>query len=161
MFVMSKKLLKAEDAFSLIELVMVIMLMGVLILLTPLSRDLLGNSSLKAAVDTIVAELRWMQMEAILKSRDYRMEIYPDGSYIIYYLDPDKVLIKQGNYPGGLTLLVKKSGELVPVADKVILGFNELGHASYARTIAFASEKGETLRIIVSTWMGRIRVERD
>ncbi|MEC9488787.1 MAG: prepilin-type N-terminal cleavage/methylation domain-containing protein [Halanaerobium sp.] len=151
-----------KQGFGLIELLVVIILLGTIIAIAvPMSRTILGRTRLETAADKIVVELRWSQMEAILKNRPYRVEIYPDNRYLIYYLDPAKVLVREGKYAAGIDLLVKKYGELVPVEDKLTLGFNELGHASYARTIGLADDGKQVIKIIVGTWMGRIRVEKE
>lgn len=153
---------KRDAGFTLIELIFVIALMGIIIIISPLSNNFVNKSQLKTTVDTIVAELRWMQMQAILHNRPYRMYLYADGNYKIYYEDgADEITVKTGKYPDSLVLLKKSSGELEEVEDWVKLGFNELGHSSFPMTIAFRNNNGKVIKIIIGSWMGRISIETD
>ena len=82
--------------FTLIETLIVIVIMGIITTIIPLSSSLINNTRLESVIDRIISDLRWARMEAIITNKTYFFRIYSNeniylknfngrSDYIIYY----------------------------------------------------------------------------
>ena len=153
---MVKSFVSGRRGLTLIELLLILTLMGSMVFMLPIGQELRVRAELKMASRRLVSELRWMQVTAILNNRSYRLYLSPEGSYQIRLEDQ---VVRSGSFPSQLRLFIRKSNQMVELEDELVLGFTGLGNSSFARTIGFQDGEERMIKVVVSTWMGRIRID--
>lgn len=138
---------KKEKGFTLIELILVVILLGMLIGLAINSTAVLHHYSLRGATEELLSYLRKAQHLAIINACVYNLEFKEDSNYRIMN---ENQIINENQLKTGITL------EHNFTNNQVI--FYSLGTASQG-TITLINQKQQKMKIVIST-VGRIRVER-
>lgn len=160
-----------EVAFTLLEVILVITLIGGMMTVVPYSIALRERMELKAAVDRIVKDLKYARVQAIIADKTYIFRIYSrdnlyqindDGQadYIIYEQNGGReVVLRAGVYPAKFQLF--RNLKPVRVKDDYYERIRFTGNGT-ARggTIGIKSSSGTLLQIVVSS-LGRVRVEKE
>ena len=157
--------------FTLIETLIVIVIMGIITTIIPLSSSLINNTRLESVIDRIISDLRWARMEAIITNKTYFFRIYSNeniylknfngrSDYIIYYKDRDKkqVIVRHGEFPGEYILFKNKTP--VKITDDYYERIKFYGYGTaMTGTIGLENSDNKMVKIVVSQ-RGRMRIEK-
>lgn len=159
-----------EVAFTLLEVIMVIALIGGMITVTPYTIGLRERLELKAAVDRIVKDLRYARIQAIIADKTYIFRIYSqdnlyqiddDGQadYIIYEQNGgQEVVLRAGGYPAKFRLFRNLTPVRVEEDYYERIRFTGNGTAR-GGTVGIKNSSGYMVQIVVSS-LGRVRIEK-
>ena len=163
-------LIKANKAFTLIEIIAVILIISAFSLILIPNFDIAFESSLKATIDKIAIDFRWARTKAIIDNKKYYFRIYRDDD--IYKIDSDDKsdyiffskeengeidILKEGTYPSNYTLYKNKSVVLIEDNYYERINFTPYGTA-LTGTIVLKSETGKLFKITVNS-QGRVIIE--
>ncbi len=153
----TRKELKTEFAFTLVELVCIVALLGILALVAaPAVQGLGQKHNLDLAARTMTTEMRKAQQRAITTGSGQILEFRLDGRYRVtcgkseetYLVElPEGVILRSVNFP---------------MSDNVrYLLFNYNGSPSSGGTVALENAAGSVLYIIVAPATGRVRISEE
>ena len=158
-------------AFTLIEILMVIIIISILTAFFPFHISKIDDISLKATINKIVCDLRWARIQAILKGETYYFRIYSEddiykidsdnkSDYIIYVLDKNNEINikKKGVFSSNYTLYKNLSSVKVKKDYYDRINFTGFGTARNG-TIALKSKSQRMIKIVINQ-LGRVRIEK-
>ena len=158
-------------AFTLIEVLMVIIIISTLTAFFPFHISKIDDISLEATINKIVCDLRWTRIQAILKDDTYYFRIYSKddiykldtdkkSDYIIYILDKNNEIEikKEGVFSSNYTLYKNLSAVKIKKDYYDRINFTAFGTARNG-TIALESKSGKMIQIVVNQ-LGRVRIEK-
>jgi len=163
--------MKSEGGFTLFEVMTVLLIMGIIISISPVSSSFYNHSCYEKTITEIVVEMRRFRMKAICENVTYNFRIYrtddiyindsdSKSDYIFYYEDDDNnaIVVHHGKYPAEYRLY--KNLERVIVDDNSFdsISFTGRGTADTG-TIGLETLDGKFQQIVVSQ-LGRIRIEK-
>lgn len=162
---------KSTNAFTLVEIIAVILIISIFSLILIPNFNLAFDSSLKATIDKIAMDFRWARTKAIIDNKKYYFRIYRDddiykidndnkSDYIIYSKEDDEInILKEGTYPSEYTLYKNKSVVLIEDDYYERINFTPYGTA-LTGTIVLKSDTGKLFKITVNT-QGRVIIENE
>ncbi|MFZ5943369.1 MAG: pilus assembly FimT family protein [Bacillota bacterium] len=143
-------ILKQEKGFTIIELVLVVVILGILATLVyPSASDIISSQRLQSTAKEILSDLRIAQQLAISKENNTRIifnnsSSTPPNTYFVKNVTANET-IKEATLPPGITINTSK-----------IIDFNIVG-TTQNDTITLKNTKGETLFVVVYM-KGRFRI---
>ncbi|MGM0409276.1 MAG: pilus assembly FimT family protein [Bacillota bacterium] len=161
----------SNSAFTLIEIIAVILMISVFSFILIPKFNIAFDYSLKASIEKIAIDLRWARTKAIIDNKKYYFRIYKDDD--IYKIDSDDKsdyiifskeengeinILKEGNYPSKYTLYKNKSVDLVEDDYFERINFTPYG-TSRLGTIVLKSNTGKLFKVIVNS-QGRVIIEK-
>ncbi|PUU89778.1 MULTISPECIES: Tfp pilus assembly protein FimT/FimU [Halanaerobium] len=160
--------MKAEQGFTLIEVLLVITVMGILFSVS-YQPQFKNGFKIEQEIESLAADLRWARNKAILDNQTYIFRIYTikesaDKNKIPYYLyvkeDGRKIIKKKGYYSAGLILYKTLSLKVVEGDYYEWIRFNNTATAR-GGTVALAEAKiGAQKYSITVNQLGRVRIEK-
>lgn len=159
-----------NSGFTLFETILVIVILSMLTAFIPLQSSDYLKIGLNSTAKSIVYDLRWARMQAILHNRDYHFRIYKDddiyrrdldgkSDYIIYTVEGKKNnVVRIGSYPAKYILY--KNLTPVKIEDDYYdrIKFTGYGTASTG-TIGLKLNNERLVQVVISQF-GRVRIEK-
>lgn len=160
-----------ENGYTLIETLLVIIIISILVTFVSLKISDVYDLTLEATIDSIVYDLRWARIQAILNNKNYYLRIYSQddiyktdndnrSDYIIYVLDANENIIvkKEGEFSSKYILYKNLTPEKIEDDYYDRINFTPFGTAKMG-TIGLKSSN-KLMKITVNLY-GRIRIEDD
>ncbi len=154
---MQVKKINGEQAFTLIELVCVVALIGLLVMIaTPAIQDQGQRRNLDIAARTMATEMRKLQQRAITAGCGQIIEFVSNTRYRV--IDGKTEERYNVELPEGIT----RRAINFPQSDNVhYLRFNYNGSPSSGGTVSLQNSAGDVLYVIVAPATGRVRISED
>lgn len=157
LFQITKTKLKEEYAFTLVELVCIVALLGIMAMVAaPAVHGLGQKHNLEIAARTMATEMRKAQQRAITTGSGQILEFRLDGRYRVTCGKTEETYLVE--LPEGV---IRRSVNF-PMSDNVrYLRFNYNGSPSSGGTVALENTAGSVLYIIVAPATGRVRISEE
>lgn len=156
-----------QKGYTLIELVVVVAVISIIVVVSPVSRNLYRSLETLISVRNIIMDFRWARMKAIEDNKDLRIRVYKDDNiykkdkdfqsdYIIYEESSGEI-IRSGVFPDYL-ILYKNLNEVRINKDYYErIKFRYDGTASHG-TVGL--KLGSRIYKIVVSQLGRVRLAK-
>jgi prepilin-type N-terminal cleavage/methylation domain-containing protein len=157
------RLVREEKGFTLIEVILVILIMGILSTLT-LPNLMRSNDRwlLRSTAYMIANDIRMMQRLSVQECSYYNFELNTKGFYyILRNNDPLEPNIKKVLLDPRITSVsstLSSSGYGGSAEGYRILSFSHLGSPNQAGTIILKTRNGDSIRLTVDVTTGRVKV---
>ena len=157
----------SQDGYTLVELLVVITLISVVVVVSPMSRNIYRTFETIITINNVMTDFRWARYKAIEGNREIRIRVYSDDEiykndkdlakdYVIYD-DLSNEIIKEGTYPK--YLILHKNLNEVRITDDYYdrIKFRYDGTALHG-TIGF--QFGNKIYKVVVSRLGRVRLAK-
>jgi len=146
------------DGFSLIELIIIVVIIGVLALnLVPFSLKAISRVELERAARMVASDIRYGENKALTEQNDlYRIQFLTDSNaYRKYFNSTNPNSYKLVKMPDGIMLNSAVFGSTNPK-----LYFNKRGTVTVGGSVALTDNHGNWMFVRVAPVTGRVRIER-
>ncbi len=156
---MLKLLLKKEAAFTLVELLIVLALLGIMLsVAVPAIRDISGRHNLEIAARSLAIDIRRTRQMAITTGTPYCLQLAVNSTSYDYRIKNClSAETERFSYPEGVSL---SSTTFQPSGSMPQLRFSSSGHCG-GGTAVLINGAGVRSYVIVAAITGRVRISED
>ena len=165
---LSKKLYKLENAYTLLELLLVIFILGTISSFALIQPAHHNQYRLDKEIEELAADFRWARNKAVLDNKTYIFRIYTksensieeDQTPYYFYIEAegDKLIKRRGSYPSDLILYKNLEHVELDIDYYEWIRFRSTATAR-GGTIGFAEPGGDIYSITINQ-PGRVRIEK-
>ena len=156
-----------EEGYTLIELLAVITVISIVVVVSPVSRNIYRSVKTFIVVQNIMMDFRWARFTAIDQNRELKIRVYSQDDiykrdqdlkkdYIIYEENSNKIL-REGTYPNYLILYKNLNPKRITADYYERIEFKYDGTALHG-TIGL--KYGNKIFKIVVSQLGRVRLAK-
>ena len=157
-----------EEGYTLIELLAVITVISIVVVVSPVSRNIYRSIKTFIVVQNIMMDFRWARFTAIDQNRELKIRVYSHDDiykrdqdlkkdYIIYD-ESSKKIMKEGTYPNYLILYKNLNPKRITADYYDRIEFKYEGTALHG-TIGL--KHGSQIFQIVVSQLGRVRLAKE
>jgi len=162
---MNKVMLRESKGYTLIELILVIILIGLMLTISiPRFRDTMLTDSLKSSTRRIVGIIKTLREDAMREQKIYNLQFDLEANS--YWIDSpsmteeerEKAKNKATTLPKGISIIdIRFKEEVKKIVGNIGIRFNKKGYIQPS-AIHLGSEDGREFTLVLSPFLGRVEI---